>query len=156
MDKFNRGTATAVSDREFVITRVFDAPRDLVFRAWTDPEIMKQWAAPRGYSIAHQSGEVRPGGAWRCCMRSPDGVDSWLGGSYREIVPPERLVFTHAWEEEGKPRQETLVTVTFEDQGGKTLLTLHQEAFKSRASRDGHEAGWSECLDLLAELLAKI
>lgn len=137
---------------EFTITRVFDAPRELVFRAWTDPEMMKQWAAPRGFTITHHTGEARPGGAWRCCMRTPEGADLWLGGSYREIVPPGRLVFTHGWDEENG--HETLVTVTFADFGGKTLLTLHQEAFKSPESRDGHEAGWGECLDILAELLA--
>lgn len=146
-------TPDTLAEREFRTTRVFDTPRELVFKAWTDPDMLKQWAAPRGFTITHQTGELRPGGAWRCCMRTPEGADLWLGGSYREIVPPERLVFTHAWDEEDG--FETLVTATFTELDGKTLLTLHQQAFKSRESRDGHEAGWGECLDILAELLAR-
>lgn len=140
-------------ERELTLTRLFDAPRELVFKAWTDPELLRHWAAPRKFRITHQSGEVTPGGAWRCCMSSSEGAEFWLGGQYEEIIPPERLVFTHAWDEEAG--YTTLVTVTFEDVGGKTLLTLHQAPFKSRESRDGHEGGWSECFDILAELLAR-
>ncbi len=143
------------SDREFVITRIFDASRERVFNAWIDPEILKQWSAPRGFTITHGSGELRPGGAWRCCMHSPEGADLWLGGIYREIVLPERLVFTHAWDDKDrKPGKETLVTVSFADLRGKTSLTFHQQGFESRESRDGHQAGWNECFDRLAEILA--
>lgn len=147
---------TLDTEIEFTTTRVFDAPREFVWKAWTDPELMRKWAAPRGFTITHQTGELRPGGVWRACMRSPEGVDLWLGGSYVEIMPPQRLVFTHVWDEDGgQPAHETLVSVTLEDVGGKTLLTLHQQDFKSRESRDGHEAGWDECLDILAKVLAQ-
>ena len=146
---------TLDTELEFTTSRIFDAPRESVFKAWTDPELMRQWAAPHGFAITYQAGELRPDGVWRTCMRSPEGVDLWLGGSYVEIIPPQRLVFTHVWDEEGgQPAHETLVTVTFEEVGGRALLTLHQQGFRSRESRDGHEAGWNECLDILAELLA--
>src|SRR5579863_5935762 len=87
------------TDRELTITRVFDAPPSLVFKMWTDPEHMKQWAAPRGFTVTHGEGEMRPGGRWRSCMRTPDGAELWLSGVYREIVPNRKISFTHAWEE---------------------------------------------------------
>jgi uncharacterized protein YndB with AHSA1/START domain len=103
-----------------VITRSFDAPRSLVFKAWTEREHLVHWSAPKGFTITHSEGDLRPGGAWRACMRSPDGVDLWLGGVYREIVEPERLVFTHAWEDaDGKRGHETLVTVTLTEHAGR-------------------------------------
>lgn len=147
----------ALSDRRLTLTRIFDAPREGVFKAWTDPEMLKQWSAPRGFTIIDGSGEAHIGGPWRCHMRSPEGVDLRVGGCYREISPPKRLVFTHTWEgkdgEQGT--EETLVSVALEDLNGKTGLAFLQEGFHSRESRDGHCEGWSECFDLLAELLAK-
>jgi uncharacterized protein YndB with AHSA1/START domain len=140
----------------FVITRVFDAPRHLVFQAWTQKEHLEKWSAPRGFTIPYSEGDLRPGGRWRCCMRAPDGKELWLGGVYREIVEDELLVMTHAWEEDGKSLHETVVTVRFEDQGGKTKLTAQQTGFDSIESRDGHEGGWNECLDILAEHLATV
>ena len=109
------------TQRELVITRVLSVPRDLVFRAWTDVAHVRQWFGPKHHPACEMSIDVRPGGRWRGCLRSPEtGSDLWLGGVYREIVPPERLVFTFAWEEEGERGLETLVTITFADQGGKT------------------------------------
>ncbi|MGC1273092.1 MAG: SRPBCC family protein [Planctomycetaceae bacterium] len=139
-----------------VITRVFDAPRSLVFDAWTKQEHLARWSAPRGFSIPCGEGDVRPGGVWRCCMKSPDDKDLWLGGVYREVVPGERLVFTHAWDDAtGQPGHETLVTVSFADHpGGGTTLTFRQEGFPSIASRDGHAEGWNECFDRLVDHLA--
>jgi uncharacterized protein YndB with AHSA1/START domain len=137
------------------LTRVFDAPVDLVWRAWTEKEHLAKWSAPRGYSIPQSKGDLRVGGAWRCCMRDPDGGEHWLGGVYREIVPHKLLVMTHAWDgPSGRPGPQTLVTVRFEDLGGRTKVTLEQTGFDSERSRDGHQGGWSECLDLLAEHLA--
>lgn len=142
------------ADRALVITRVFDAPRSLVFQAWTRKEHLDRWCAPRGFTIPYSEGDLRPGGAWRCCMRSPDGVEHWLSGTYRAIVEDELLVFTHAWEDDhGKRGHETLVTVRFADQAGKTRLTFHQASFESIEARDGHAAGWSECLDRLSDYL---
>jgi len=152
-----RSSATAESaERELVITRVFDAPRRLVFKAWTEPERVVHWWGPRGFTIPSCKLDVRPGGAFRFCMRSPEGTDHWLRGVYREIVEPERLVLTWAWEDaEGKPGHETLVTVNFAEHGAKTKLTLHQALFESITARDAHQDGWTSCLDRLAEYVAK-
>lgn len=148
--------AGSSGDRELVITRVFDAPRGLVFKAWAEPERLVRWWGPRGFTTTSCTVDVRLGGAWRICMRSSEGVDYWTQGVYREVVEPERLVFTYAWEDaEGKPGREMLVTVTFADHGGKTEMAFHQAIFESAEDRDGHEEGWSECFDLLAEYLAK-
>src|SRR5712692_7136395 len=107
-------TTTEVTERELVITRVFDAPRSLVFKAWTEPDRAVRWWGPQGFTTISCEMDVRPGGAWRICMRSPNGSDEWQQGVYREIVEPERLVFTYAFEDaSGKPGHETLVTVTF-------------------------------------------
>jgi uncharacterized protein YndB with AHSA1/START domain len=146
----------ATAERELIITRIFDAPRSLVFEAWAKREHLVHWSAPRGFTITYCEGDLRPGGAWRCCMRSREGSDHWLGGVYREIVEPHRLVFTHAWEDEnGKPGRETLVTLTFGEHDGKTKLTFHQAVFESAAERDSHREGWGECLDKLEEYLGE-
>ena len=149
----NSSTETTKS-LDLVINRVFDAPRDLVWRAWTDPEQMKQWSAPRGFTIPVSEGDLRPGGSWRATMRDPSGVELHLGGTYREIVEPEKLVFTHAWYEKGKPGPETLVTVTLTARGNKTEMSFRQSGFGSEDSREGHEGGWTECFDKLDELLS--
>ena len=144
-------------EHELLITRVFDGPRELVFDAWTKAEHLRHWqGAPRGFTVTTEESDVRPGGGFRICMRSPEGVDHWLQGSYREIVRPERLVFTHAWlDAAGKLSQETLVTVTFVERGNKTEMTLQQSGFKSVESRDGHRMGWTSAFDVLGEYLAR-
>jgi uncharacterized protein YndB with AHSA1/START domain len=150
------GSSSSKSDRELVIKRVFDAPRELVFKAWTDPEHLKQWSAPQGFTIPVAEGDLRPGGKWRSMMRKPDGTELWLGGVYREIVEPERLVFTHAWDDKnGRPGHETVVTVTLVERDGKTEMTFRQGLFDSVESRDGHQGGWTECFDRLEELLSR-
>ena len=147
------GNAT-VSDRDLVITRIFDAPRDLVWKAWTEPERITQWLAPKGFTIPMAEGELRAGGRWRQAMVTPDGQELRLGGVYREITPPERLVFTHAWDDEhGNPGHETTVTVELIDLGSRTEMRFRQGEFKSIESREGHEGGWSECFDRLEEIL---
>src|SRR5262245_9338520 len=96
-------------EHELLITRVFDAPRALVFEAWTDPEHVRHWFGPKHCPATQVTLDVRPGGRWRGCLRDVDtGNFLWLGGVYREVVPPERLVFTFAWEEEGERGLETL------------------------------------------------
>lgn len=142
-------------ERELVITRVFDAPRNLVFRAWIDPEQAAQWWGPQGFTVVSLEMDVRPGGAWRKCMRSPDGRDYWRQGVYREIVAPERLVFTYVSDDpQGNPGHETLVTVTFADHGAKTLMTLRQAEFESTAARDAHRGGWTSSIERFARYLA--
>jgi uncharacterized protein YndB with AHSA1/START domain len=151
----NSPAASATSDREIVITRVFDAPRELVFRAWTDPEHVKRWWWPKGFTLVFLEMDVRPGGAWRRCIRSPDGVDRWPHGVYREIVEPERLAFTYVVDgPRGGPGYETLVTLDFDDLGARTKMTFRQAVFESVAARDAHRGGWTGALERFAEYLA--
>ncbi|MCM5679591.1 SRPBCC domain-containing protein [Schlegelella sp. S2-27] len=136
-----------------VMTRVLEAPRELVFRLWASPEHLARWWGPRddeGRDFTAPSVELdfRPGGRYRICIRSPQGREYWHGGVYQEIIEPERLSFTFQWEEEGAPV--TLVEVSLAEHGaGQTLLTFRQSGFENEASRDGHEGGWSECMDRL-------
>jgi uncharacterized protein YndB with AHSA1/START domain len=149
-------TAEASAERELTITRVLDAPRSLVFKVWTEPEHLARWWGPHDFTTPSLKADIRPGGTYRICIRSPKGGNHWMTGVYREIAAPERIVFTFAWEnDEGKPGHETLVTVTFAEERGKTKLTFHQAVFESVSSRDSHQEGWSECLDRLAAYLAK-
>jgi uncharacterized protein YndB with AHSA1/START domain len=142
MDARVRNNADA--ERELIIRRTFDAPRELVFRAWTEPQLLAQWSCPRGFTCSENRGELRVGGAFSACMRSPEGTEHRLRGVYREIVPPERLVFTHCWvDERGTPGPETLVTVILAERGGRTEMMFHQGLFASIAARDGHEQGWT-------------
>ena len=115
---------------DLVMTRDFNAPRELVFAAWTDVRRASQWWAPRDCTPLSCEMDLRPGGAWRRRMRAPDGTVVTKWGVYREVAAPERLVFTYITEyADGKVDPETLVTVTFEDLGGRTRLMLrHAEA----------------------------
>src|ERR1700686_311857 len=119
--------ATEMAERVLVIERVFDAPRTLVFKAWTEPEYMSKWFGPRGFKSTVLKHDLRPGGEYRIHMLGPDG-DHWSQGIYREVVPPERLVMVGGWgDAQGNfTRPQTTMTLTFEDHGGKTKLTLHQ------------------------------
>ncbi|MCL4678306.1 MAG: SRPBCC domain-containing protein [Alphaproteobacteria bacterium] len=137
-----------------IIERFFEAPPERVFEAWTDPDELVQWCKPFGFTVPHNEGTIEEGGAYRSCLRSPEGVDYWLRGVYKIIDRPRKLVFTHVWDDvNGQPGTETLVTVTFEDQGGGTKMTFMQEGFNSIESRDGHEGGWSEAFENLIEHL---
>ena len=151
------GSAVAPSaTQELVVTRVIDAPRALVFRAWTDAEQVASWWGPQGFVTTFCEMDIRPGGAYRCCMRSPAGTDHWKRGVYREIVAPERIVFTFAWEDANSNLgHELLTTVTFEDLGANTRLTLHQAQFETVARRDDHRGGWTSCLERFAEYMLK-
>lgn len=148
------------AERELVITRVFDAPRELVWKAWTEPERMARWWGPRGFTTPVCELDVRPGGAIRIVMLGPDGAEHPMTGVFREIVKPERLVFfSAALDEEGKPLFEGTNTVTFSEQGGKTTLTMVARVIKStpKAARnlDGMEIGWTQSLERLTEYLAR-
>ena len=147
-------TTETTTPLEISLTRLFNAPRQLVFDAWTKPEHLKNWCAPHGYSIPEATGELKVGGSWHSCMIAPDGTKNPLGGVYREIIPNELLVFTHCWEDdEGKPEHETIVTVKFADEDGKTRMTFGQSNFKSPQSRDGHLGGWSETFERFSNYL---
>ncbi len=154
---------------QVLITRVFDAPRDLVFKAWTECERLMRWWGPKGFTTPLCEIDLRPGGVFHNCMRSPEGRDYCGKGVYREIVEPERIVFADFFvDEEGNPvpasyygmspdwPQEALVTVTFAEHEGKTKLTLQHALGPVPASeRDMCQQGWSESLDKLAGDLAK-
>src|SRR5437773_10257577 len=145
----------ATTDRELTLSRVLDAPRELVFRMWTDPEHVARWWGPQRFTTTSLEMDIRPGGAYRACMRSPEGTLYCRRGVYREIVAPERIAFTFAWEDAaGDLGPETLVTVTFAEQGGQTLLTLRQATFESVERCDDHRRGWTSCLERFAEYLA--
>lgn len=135
--------------------RIFDAPRALVFAAWTEERHCGQWRGPRGFTSTTDRYDLRPGGAYRICLHAPDGTAHWLRGTFREIVPPQRLVMTHQWERaDGSVSPETLVTVTFAALGKKTKMIFHQGFFTTDAARDGHEDGWSQSFERLARHLA--
>lgn len=126
---------------ELVITRTFDAPRDLVYQAWTEPERLMKWWGPGGFTGTASEVDLRVGGNWRACMRSPEGVEHWSHGVYREIEPPERLTMTFTWDE--PDATETLIALTFENDGARTRMTFRQSPFDSAESRDGHREGWT-------------
>ena len=154
--------------RELVITRTLDAPREVVWRAWTDPRHMRHWWGPRDYTTPVCEIDLRVGGKWFFCMRSPDGHDIWCTGVYREIAPPERLVFTDCFADErgnvvpathyGMPDDiplEMLVTVTLEEQNGRTLMTMRHEGLPSTMTADAG-SGWGSSFDKLEEELARM
>jgi len=137
------------------IIRDFDAPRHLVFQAWTQPEHLRRWWGPHGFTVESCEMDLRVGGGWQVRMRSPQGVVDRQRGVVREIVAPERLVFSYAFEDEhGRRGHETTVTVSFADRGGKTRLTVHHAIFESVTVRDDHVGGWGEALDHLAQYVA--
>jgi uncharacterized protein YndB with AHSA1/START domain len=146
---------TEPADRVLKITRIFDAPRTLVFNAWTQNEHMANWFGPRGFKSTVIKNDLRPGGAYRIHMHAPDG-DHWMQGVYREVVPPECLVMVGSWADANGnlTRPETTLTLIFEDVDGKTRLTLHQAVFESVTARDMHGEGWTSSLECLAEYLA--
>jgi uncharacterized protein YndB with AHSA1/START domain len=147
--------AALSAEGELVITRIFDAPRRLVFKMWTEPEHLVRWWGPRGFTTISSRMDVRPGGAWSRSMRAPDGSEHCKHGVYREIVAPERLVFTYVTDDpKGNPEPETLVTVSFADIGGRTRLILHQAVFQSIAMRDDHRRGWTGALERFAAYLS--
>ena len=148
-------TVTTPTDREIAMARVFDAPRHLVWDAFTKPELLKRWFGPRGWSLVVCEVDLRVGGKWRFVLRGPDGTDMGMSGVYREIVPPERSVHMESFDDYPGESQ---VTANFVEQGGKTTLTA-TVLYPSQEVRDiviksGMEHGAAESYDKLAELLA--
>jgi uncharacterized protein YndB with AHSA1/START domain len=157
MNQQNRGT-TLAADHEIIITRVFNAPRALVFSAWTDPKHVEQWWGPQGFKSSECQIDLREGGVFRLQMHGPDGVRCPCNGIYREVVEPERIVYIGA-PDDGHPcgaglPPRAIVTVTFTELDGKTTLTIHTR-LESAADRDaavkaGFHPGWSQSLERLA------
>ena len=140
------------ADRVLVLTRLIDAPCSLVFSVWTQPEHLTRWWGPDEFTLPHCEVDFREGGAYKFCMRAPDGSDHWVWGVYHEIVAPARLVFS--WNRTQAPAMSdpwavTRVTVTLTEEAGKTRLTLHQAVFPKDEECADHRGGWTECLDRL-------
>ena len=147
-------------ERELTLTRVFAAPRALVFQAWTDPKHVAQWWGPEGFTNPVCEVDARVGGSLRIVMRAPDGTEYPMIGVFREVVAPERLVFTNTpVDAQGKPLMDGLTTVTFAEHDGGTKLTVHTRAagLAPQAARmlEGMEAGWGQTLDRLVAYVAQ-
>jgi uncharacterized protein YndB with AHSA1/START domain len=163
---------TNPSNAELEITRTFDAPRELVFKAWTDAEHMKQWWGPKGFEWVKCTMDLRPGGVFHYCMRSPDGHEMWGIFKYREIVAPERLVLTNSFSDEKanivrapwNPTWplEVLNTITFTEHHGKTTLKMLGTPFNASAEelrtfaagKSSMQQGFAGTLDALAAYLS--
>lgn len=147
-------------DNDLVLTRLIDAPPETVYRAWTEPELLKRWFAPRPWTTPHAELDVRAGGASLVVMRSPEGEDFPHSGVYLEVVPNERLVFTDAYTRAWVPSKKPFMTVvlTFENEGGKTRYTARARHWteEDRATHEtmGFHEGWGRCTDQLAEVTA--
>ncbi|MGI8961394.1 MAG: SRPBCC family protein [Bryobacteraceae bacterium] len=154
----NTGTleVTTPTGREIVLTRVFDAPRRLVWDAFTKPELLTRWFGPRGWSLVVCEVDLKVGGGFRFVLRGPDGKDMGMRGIYREIVPPERSVHMESFDDYPGESQVTAVLV---EQGGKTTLTATvlypSEEVRDAVVKSGMEHGAAESYDKLAELLAR-
>jgi uncharacterized protein YndB with AHSA1/START domain len=153
-------SATPGLQREVTMTRVFDAPRRLVFQMWTDPQHMAQWWGPAGFTNPVCEVDARTGGAMRILMRAPNGDDHLMTGVFHEVVPPERLVFTTTpVDPAGKPLLEGRTTVVFVEDHGRTTVTVQTRAigFVPQAERmlNGMEPGWRQSLERLDALLAR-
>jgi uncharacterized protein YndB with AHSA1/START domain len=150
--------AVDAAARELVLTRVFDAPRSLVFKVWTEPNHVAHWWGPNGFTNPVCELDLRPAGAIHIDMRGPDGTVYPMTGFYQEIVEPELLVFTaSALDVEGHPLFEVLTTVTFAEQGAKTTLTMHARVVTATPEAAPHIAGmqegWTQSLERLGEYL---
>jgi uncharacterized protein YndB with AHSA1/START domain len=150
------------ASRELSLSRIIDAPREKVFKAWTDPELLKQWFAPLPWTTPHAELDVRPGGANLIVMKGPQGQEFPNRGIYLEVVENERLVFTDAYTGAWEPAEKPFMTVilTFGDHGGKTKYTARVLHW-SVADRETHEkmgfhAGWGQCADQLEALVSKL
>jgi uncharacterized protein YndB with AHSA1/START domain len=140
---------------ELTITREIKAPRARVFAAWTDISQVSLWWAPRGFTLLECEIDLRPGGIWLRRMRGSDGRITVKHGVYREILPPERLVFTYNTQHpDGSIEPETVVTVTFADLGGRTQLTLHHCGFATEQAAIDHRGGWTSGLERFADFMA--
>lgn len=153
--RFGATEFTTPSDVQITMTRVFDAPRRLVFEAWTSPEHVPRWMlGPGGWTMPVCEIDLRPGGSWHFVWRRADGTEMEMRGAYREVTPPERLVSTESW---GGEWPETVNTLVLSEEGGKTTMT-HTVLYPSKEARDaalrtGMREGMSLSNDRLAELL---
>lgn len=157
---------TQAKANELTITRTFNAPRELVWRAWTEPELYRRWWGPQHFTCPTAVFDLRVGGKYLSCMRAPDGQDFWSGGVFREIVPPERLVYTDCFTDAegnvvpasyygipGDFPAEMVVTVTLVEQDGKTIMTLVHSGMPNDESGANAGLGWNQSFDKLAAVV---
>jgi uncharacterized protein YndB with AHSA1/START domain len=163
-----KNPTAGTKDRNFVIKQMFDAPGNLVFKAWTDPKKVSNWWGPNGFTMPVCTIDLRPGGIFHYCMRSPDGKDFWGKGVYREIIESEKLVYLDCFSDsEGNVVQpsdygmspewptEIMVTITFSERGGKTEVTITSGVSESFAKQVGAQQGWNESLNRLSRYLVQ-
>ena len=157
MSNQHNAAETPSNPRELTLTRIFDAPRSLVFQAWIKPEHLAHWWGPRGFSLPSCEMDARPGGAYRFQMRRADGSEVIWQGVCRELVEPERLAWTCTiTNPDGSlVSAETILTITLEDLGNRTKLTLHQGIFDSDVNVAAHRSGWNEAIERMAEYFAQ-
>lgn len=152
---------TEATKKEVNITRIFNAPRQLVWKAWTDEKMMTEWFSPRGFTNSGCKLDPRPGGVFQICMDHPQFPNHWSKGEFVEVKEPEKIVFTSKAfiDDSGTAKIETINTVILEEVAGKTKLTLHAVVVKAapdmKFALDGMNQGWNESIDKLEELLAK-
>lgn len=150
------GTITNTDKRTLVLKRILNAPVDLVFQAWSDPKHLARWWGPKDFTLPHCEQDFRVGGKYSFCMRAPDGNDHWVRGTYTHIEEPARLVFTWLREDaEGEIWCDTVVSITLEERGDSTVLTLEQTTFATVPHCEEHAVGWNECLDRLTSYIDK-
>lgn len=169
MDERRRSTghaATSIKEQELVISRIFNAPRERVWEAWSKPDIFKKWWGPKGFSCPVAKIDFRKGGKYINCMKSPDGQEFWSTGTYREIVEPEKIVATDSFADDqgnvvhaehyGMSKDfplEMIVNMIFEDQNGKTKFTLRHIGIPNLDMLNATRDGWNESFDKLSDLL---
>jgi len=149
----------ATEERTLVITRTFNAPREMVFKMWTNPEHLARWMGPVEYPAMKVDNDFRVGGKWRIGLHAVDGSeDLWQSGVYREIDEPKKLAFTFMWEGMvgGTPPRETFISIELEDVGGKTRMTFKQFLFDTVSNRNGHSYGWNSSFDRFDQYLATL
>ena len=174
MNEKRNSSVTESAEKEFVITRAFDAPRERVWKVWTEAERLKHWWGPKGFTVRVAKMDFRPGGVYHYCLRSPDGRDMWGKFVYREIVTPERIVFVNSFSDEKgglthHPMSptwplETLSTITFTEQEGKTKITVQwvpinateEERKTFEDGRQSMQQGWTGTMDQLAAYLVTV
>ena len=147
--------ATGSVTESLEIRKTIAAPREKVFRAWTRPELLKRWFPPGGFEAAPTDVDLRTGGTYRWGVRQlPDGEPFWATGTFEEVDPPKRLVFSWIWSTR-KDDQTTRVTIDFLDRDGKTEIVLRHDRFPDVNMRNEHEQGWTHCLEQIEEFLMK-
>lgn len=141
---------------DLLITRSFDAPAAVLFALWSEPAHFRRWIGPEGFDCRECTIDFRVGGAYRAMIRNAEHGDNWFGGVYREIAPHTRLVFTFKWDSGPSGGIETLVTLTFREDRGRTVQTFHQTPFLSAERRDSHAKGWNSTFDKAVDYAARI